>query len=93
MRPGAPALTADSYRKHIVIDKIFTENLLTKVKDEILEHLSFTEKETDIYKVLHFGENDERPLTQRSSNPRSIRLAIWLRSIIWMKLPSNCSHP
>lgn len=37
--------------KHIVIDKIFTENLLTKVKDEILEHLSFTEKETDIYKV------------------------------------------
>jgi len=37
--------------KHVVIDKIFTESLLTCVKDEILEHLSFTEKETDIYKV------------------------------------------
>lgn len=37
--------------KHVVIDKIFTESLLTRVKDEILEHLSFTEKETDIYKV------------------------------------------
>jgi len=37
--------------KHVVIDKIFTESLLTSVKDEILAHLSFTEKETDIYKV------------------------------------------
>lgn len=37
--------------KHVIIDKIFTESLLTSVKDEILEHLSFTEKETDIYKV------------------------------------------
>lgn len=37
--------------KHVVIDKIFQESLLMKVKDEIVEHLSFTEKETDIYKV------------------------------------------
>lgn len=37
--------------KHVVIDKIFQESLLMKVKDEIVEHLSFTEKETDIYKA------------------------------------------
>jgi prolyl 3-hydroxylase /prolyl 3,4-dihydroxylase len=37
--------------KHVVIDKIFQESLLMKVKDEIIEHLSFTEKETDIYKA------------------------------------------
>lgn len=37
--------------KHVVIDKIFQESLLTKVKDEILGHISFSEKETDIYKV------------------------------------------
>lgn len=37
--------------KHVVIDKIFPESLLMRVKDEILQHLSFTEKETDIYKA------------------------------------------
>jgi prolyl 3-hydroxylase /prolyl 3,4-dihydroxylase len=47
---------ANQYRsaqpfKHVVIDKIFQESLLMKVKDEIIEHLSFTEKETDIYKA------------------------------------------
>ena len=36
--------------KHVIIDKIFTESL-TSVKDEILDHLSFSEKETDIYRV------------------------------------------
>lgn len=53
---GNVKVLAEQYKtaqpwKHVVIDKIFTESLLTRVKDEILEHLSFTEKETDIYKV------------------------------------------
>jgi hypothetical protein len=42
--------TANPFQ-HVVIDKIFQESLLMKVKDEIVEHLSFTEKETDIYKA------------------------------------------
>lgn len=55
---GAPSvsLLAEQYQsarpfKHVVIDKIFQESLLMRVKDEIVEHLSFTEKETDIYKA------------------------------------------
>jgi prolyl 3-hydroxylase /prolyl 3,4-dihydroxylase len=73
------SLLADQYRsaqpfKHVVIDKIFQESLLMKVKDEIIEHLSFTEKETDIYKaspsvnsfisfvlIMHSGSADRRP--------------------------------
>lgn len=39
-----------------MIDKLFQESLLTRVKDEIVEHLSFTEKETDIYRVLQTGD-------------------------------------
>jgi prolyl 3-hydroxylase /prolyl 3,4-dihydroxylase len=37
--------------KYAVLDKIFQDDLLVKVKDECLGQLSFTEKETDIYKV------------------------------------------
>lgn len=36
---------------HAVVDKLFQDDLLTNVKDEIIGQLSFTEKETDIYKV------------------------------------------
>jgi hypothetical protein len=37
--------------KHAVVDKLFQDELLKNVKDECLTQLSFTEKETDIYKV------------------------------------------
>lgn len=37
--------------KHAVIQQLFQQELLEKVKDECLSELSFTEKETDIYKV------------------------------------------
>ena len=37
--------------KHTVVDKLFQHDLLVNVKDECLRELSFTEKETDIYKV------------------------------------------
>ena len=36
---------------HAKVDHLFQDDLLTKVKDEIIGQLSFTEKETDIYKV------------------------------------------
>lgn len=38
--------------KYAVVEKLFQEDLLRAVKDECLSELSFTEKETDIYKVL-----------------------------------------
>ena len=37
--------------KHCVIDALFNPGLLQSVQKEIVEELSFTEKETDIYKV------------------------------------------
>lgn len=37
--------------KHAVVEKLVQDELLSNVKDECLKHLSFTEKETDIYKV------------------------------------------
>ncbi|KAI5123377.1 hypothetical protein M0805_006085 [Coniferiporia weirii] len=42
--------------QHAVIDKLFQDDLLTKVKDECIGELSFTEKETDIYKVNQTGD-------------------------------------
>lgn len=38
--------------KNAVMDKLFQDDLLKGVKDECLSELSFTEKETDIYKVF-----------------------------------------
>src|SRR5436309_2454424 len=37
--------------KHAIVGQLFDDTLLRKVKDEILGQLSFSEKETDIYKV------------------------------------------
>jgi hypothetical protein len=37
--------------KYARIQTLFQDDLLKKVKDECLAHLSFTEKETDIYRV------------------------------------------
>ncbi|KAF5392982.1 hypothetical protein D9757_001168 [Collybiopsis confluens] len=41
---------------YAVVGKLFQDELLKKVKDECLEELSFTEKETDIYKVNQTGD-------------------------------------
>jgi len=41
--------------KYCVLDKLFQDGLLRNVKDECLKELSFTEKETDIYKVRVLG--------------------------------------
>ena len=38
--------------KHAIMEKLFQDDLLKGVKDECLAELSFTEKETDIYKVF-----------------------------------------
>ncbi|CCO26525.1 hypothetical protein BN14_00550 [Rhizoctonia solani AG-1 IB] len=37
--------------KHAVVPSLFSDDLLKAVKNEILENVRFTEKETDIYKV------------------------------------------
>ena len=42
--------TSEPY-KYCKLEKLFQDDLLIGVKDEILSELSFTEKETDIYKV------------------------------------------
>ncbi|KAJ7228223.1 nuclear protein [Mycena pura] len=42
--------------KYAVVEKLFQDDLLQKVKDECLSELNFTEKETDIYKVNQTGD-------------------------------------
>ncbi|CUA70251.1 Prolyl 3,4-dihydroxylase ofd1 [Rhizoctonia solani] len=42
--------------KHAVVPSLFSDELLKRVKDEILENVRFTEKETDIYKVHQTGD-------------------------------------
>ncbi|KAJ3788161.1 Oxoglutarate and iron-dependent oxygenase degradation C-term-domain-containing protein [Lentinula aff. detonsa] len=41
---------------YALVSKLFQDDLLKKVKDECLGELSFTEKETDIYKVNQTGD-------------------------------------
>ena len=38
--------------KHALVENLFRDDLLLQVKDECLNELHFTEKETDIYKVI-----------------------------------------
>lgn len=45
--------TSEPY-KYCKIEKLFQDELLKGVKDECLAELSFTEKETDIYKVCSY---------------------------------------
>jgi hypothetical protein len=59
--------------KHAVVENLFQDELLVKVKDECLR-LNFTQKETDIFKVCFFR-------FEIGSHPwcfhRSSRQAIW----------------
>lgn len=48
-------LTLDSY-KHGVINNLVSPELLRDVRSEIQNHLSFTPKETDIYKIHQSGD-------------------------------------
>lgn len=40
--------------KYARVETLFQDDLLRNVKDECITHLSFTEKETDIYRVCPF---------------------------------------
>lgn len=42
--------------KHCVVDGLIADELLRKARQEIIEELRFTEKETDIYKVNQTGD-------------------------------------
>lgn len=49
--------------KHALVQKLFQDDLLQQVKDECLSELHFTEKETDIYKVMRRTSSHTLPLT------------------------------
>ncbi|KZS97834.1 hypothetical protein SISNIDRAFT_405601 [Sistotremastrum niveocremeum HHB9708] len=48
-------LTSSPY-KHALLPQLFEDGLLRKVRDECINELSFTEKETDIYKIHQTGD-------------------------------------
>ncbi|KAG5639711.1 hypothetical protein H0H81_005894 [Sphagnurus paluster] len=50
------AYVANQPFKYAVVENLFHDELLKNVKDECLSELSFTEKETDIYKVNQTGD-------------------------------------
>lgn len=62
--------------KHAVVEKLFQDELLKSVKDEILSELSFTEKETDIYKVRPTYCSGER----NHNLSYCVSISIWTRS-------------
>ncbi|KAF4238768.1 hypothetical protein CNMCM6457_009817 [Aspergillus fumigatiaffinis] len=50
------AYVQSSPYKHGVIHPLIEDSLLRSVRNEIQEHLDFTEKETDIYKIFQSGD-------------------------------------
>ncbi|KAF8592758.1 nuclear protein [Ramaria rubella] len=42
--------------RYCILDKLFDDELLRKVKDECISNLNFTEKSTDIYRVHQTGD-------------------------------------
>jgi hypothetical protein len=62
----------DSQPYHFaMVEKLFQDDLLNRVKDEIRSELNFTTKETDIYKArLH----SPSPIPAASLNPDTSRL-------------------
>ena len=56
-KPYNPVLFALTFRyNHIVIPNLMNPELLSSVRDEILTHLHFTPKQTDIYSVSQTGD-------------------------------------
>lgn len=43
--------------KYAIIERLFRDDLLKNVKDECMKELSFTERETDIYKASSLDPN------------------------------------
>lgn len=72
------AYNSSSPFKYALVDRLFQDELLKSVKEECLGELSFTEKETDIYKVrrlIYF-------LKFCSASSRSTRPVTWHHSTI-----------
>jgi len=61
---------------YALVEKLFQDDLLSRVKEECITELSFTEKQTDIYKVCTFRKflhpRSSPLITRRSTKP-----AIW----------------
>ena len=90
---------AESYRSsepylYAVLDKLFKDDLLSKVKDECIGELSFTEKETDIYKVRiainSVAKRCSPRLTENVCDFRCIKQATWRPYLISQKKKSPC---
>jgi len=60
--------------KYAIVEKLFQDDLLLKVKDECVSDLNFTEKETDIYKVCPSFKRSKPndAITTRRSTRRAI---------------------
>lgn len=57
LSPSPRVLAESTYSyKHGVIQDLIDTDLLRKVRNEVQEHLSFTPKETDIYKIHQSGD-------------------------------------
>jgi len=75
----AASYSASEPFKHALIEKLFRDDLLQRVKDECLGKLHFTEKETDIYKVtLRFlvDSNAPFPSSHFCASPSSLSLLL-----------------
>lgn len=79
---------------HCKIDTLINDDLLRKVRKEILSNLHFTLKETDIYKVSDTAHTVRimADLRARTCITRSIKRVIWP---IWTVFPraSSSSYP
>ena len=85
--------------KYARVEALFQDSLLRKVKDECMTHLSFTEKETDIYRVRAFVMRfTVRPhpfsvFTCAFPPPRAVTMIHFLFSHEWTHLPTLYLHP
>ena len=46
--------------KHAIVPQLFDRDFLSRARQEIVEQINFTEKETDIYKVRYYSPYDSR---------------------------------
>lgn len=82
--------------KHAVVDGLIDSSLLERARQEIVEELRFTEKETDIYKVNQTGDlanldGLEAPETQRLRNLLQLRDALYSPKFCqWLQEVTGC---
>lgn len=82
--------------RHAVINELLSDELLRKAREEIVNGLSFTEKETDIYKVNQTGDLanlDGLPEEEKSalSSLQQVRNALYSKEFrSWLEHVTGC---